>query len=388
MQTITYTLRNGKSSDFFYQELKSFAETVSIQLKSQLGDIADDGIEFILLHQLESLRTKEEYLADLLMMGVLWKEHIGKALKSPHIITSFLEYLVAVRKGYVHLKPPIDKTRGILETLFLLEERKEGFRNFLDIHSFIKLTNWLAASGDFKQEVLRFRLWQKYFASKNTEYFRNTMLSIFSTSLWFEKVASERLGVFTTNVPHFLETAPEKYKWKEDIIFCCRRPVEYHLNMVVAEIMNKAYRIDFLNCSTKAVMVPTCMREKSASECKAMKNEYDAECIGCSIECNINHIRAMGKEHSFLVYLIPHSSSYSKWLEKRAAGKDVGLIGITCVLNLITGGMEAKLLNVPVQCVLLDYCGCTNHWHKTGIPTAINYEELKRLLLIELTITS
>jgi hypothetical protein len=26
--------------------------------------------------------------------------------------------------------------------------------------------------------------------------------------------------------------------------------------------------------------------------------------------------------------------------------------------------------------VLLDYCGCRYHWHKAGIPTDINFDQL------------
>jgi hypothetical protein len=39
-----------------------------------------------------------------------------------------------------------------------------------------------------------------------------------------------------------------------------------------------------------------------------------------------------------------------------------------------------KRLYVPAQGLLLDYCGCKWHWHKDGIPTDINFNQLLRLM--------
>ena len=59
----------------------------------------------------------------------------------------------------------------------------------------------------------------------------------------------------------------------------------------------------------------------------------------------------------------------------------IGIIGVACVLNLISGGLKAK--NFVPQCVFLDYCGCKDHWHDKGIITDINMSYLLYSLGIE-----
>jgi hypothetical protein len=81
------------------------------------------------------------------------------------------------------------------------------------------------------------------------------------------------------------------------------------------------------------------------------------------------------------VYVIPHSSDFTKWLERWKDTREVGVVGVACVLNLFTGGYEMKDLNIPSQCVLLDYCGCQNHWHHEGIPTDIDQKQLLQTLM-------
>jgi hypothetical protein len=57
--------------------------------------------------------------------------------------------------------------------------------------------------------------------------------------------------------------------------------------------------------------------------------------------------------------------------------KDTGIVGVACVLNLLSGGLKARRLGIPAQCILLDSCGCGNHWDIEGIPTVLNVDQLK-----------
>ena len=53
------------------------------------------------------------------------------------------------------------------------------------------------------------------------------------------------MGSSTEEVNGFLILANEKYRYR-DYISCRKKEVEYHLNMVGAEIMNNSYREEFL----------------------------------------------------------------------------------------------------------------------------------------------
>jgi hypothetical protein len=94
----------------------------------------------------------------------------------------------------------------------------------------------------------------------------------------------------------------------------------------------------------------------------------------------ISRINIFVKKYGFSAVIIPHESSISNSKGNMLFDEDTGVIGIACVLNLISGGWMLKDKEIPAQCVLLDYCGCKNHWHNEGLPTELNFNELKRVM--------
>ncbi|MER2014473.1 MAG: hypothetical protein ABS871_07585, partial [Methanobrevibacter sp.] len=61
----------------------------------------------------------------------------------------------------------------------------------------------------------------------------------------------------------------------------------------------------------------------------------------------------------------------------RSEDKDeLGIVGVTCVLNLISGGWKSKNLSIPPQCVLLEHVACKNHWLDEDIYGKINDDVL------------
>jgi len=61
-------------------------------------------------------------------------------------------------------------------------------------------------------------------------------------SAWFEARSEAALGRYTPQVEHYLTEIRPHYRWREDVIFCGRRRVEYHLNMVGTETLNRVFR--------------------------------------------------------------------------------------------------------------------------------------------------
>jgi hypothetical protein len=122
------------------------------------------------------------------------------------------------------------------------------------------------------------------------------------------------------------------------------------------------------------------MRKEPATGCKAKSDGKELVCTACSAECNIGKVSSEMKEQGITSYLIPHSSEFSKFLAKWKDCPDTSLVGVACVLNLITGGYEMKRLGISSQCVFLDYCGCKKHWDKDGIATTLNVNQLKNIV--------
>ncbi|WP_368488716.1 DUF116 domain-containing protein [Clostridium sp. BJN0013] len=382
---ITYNLRDKlKDSDEYYKFIPDFSEQVLQKIKIKANNIIDDFRAYIIDFNIEQLRSREEYQLEVLIIGVLWNVYSEKSLDLPKIPCKTLSLLSIMRQRSWIFKKCIDNIRGKMAYRYLLnrEIHKDRIYNTVYIESdFQKLIIWLKSTGEFKFQVRRMEIWNSFFKHNNKEYVLNAGKLIVEIADWFEKESMESLGRYTLNVKSFLNNEYKFYGTREDNIFCGRREVEYHLNMVGAEILNKAFRKTFLKTNDKKVLLPACMCLKPYGVCRRKKSDEGFVCMNCSENCKVNMLDRIGKKYNFKVYIVPHeSNAFSN--KKHIRYGDVGIVGIACVLNLIEGGLKARNLNLVPQCVILDYCGCKNHWHKSGIQTDINYRKLFEILQI------
>jgi len=377
---ITYNLSSDQpDSNLFYQDLQRITDHIINQMPRSIKSIISDFRQFVNRNHLETLRSFNEYAVELLSIGIFWNVYSQNAAHLSHVKRSVLNFLFQCRQKNQRLKPLIDKLRGKLISAWLTraDEQKSIYYNF---DNFMKLLWWLEASGDFREEVKRFAHWQKYFAESPPLAVTDILFSAVQWADYFEIYTEKALGRYTKRVDEFLQHQHKKYANREDIIFTGRRKVEYHLNMVAAEILNREFKSDFEETYHKIVLLPTCMRTKTDNECKAHRRGFDIQCAGCDASCHINRITRMCRELAVETRLVPHSSQFTQWLKQYQGNKNMGLVGVACVLNLLTGGYEMKNLGLDSQCVFLDYCGCKKHWHETGIPTHLNIERLKHVL--------
>ena len=379
MEKITYFLcESNESSTEFYKKNLNFSKKVLNKLEGNFSNDINDYMNYINKNNMEQLRSKSEYLLEILMIGVFWKEHVNKAISLSKIPRNILIKLSTLREKE-SIKKIVDINRGLLEYLFL--NRRSNDKIKISLENYKKLVNYLKACGDYKEEAKRLEVWISYFFSLNKNKVEKILTSYLEFAKYFEDISQEVLGIYTKNVNLFLKNIDKKYKYREDFLFCSRKEVEYHLNMVGAQIMNEAYRKEFLKTKEKRLLLPSCMRIKDEKNCKAIKTEEGYICNSCSKNCNVNKYDKLGKKYNFQVYIIPHESSIS--VKNKIKDGHIGIIGVACVLNLISGGLKAKNLGFVPQCVFLDYCGCKDHWHDKGIITDINMSYLLYSLGIE-----
>lgn len=383
MYVITYSLREDQlHSEHYYQDIALFTDEVLLEMENLTHDIIEGYLSYLNGDAAHKLHKKEEYGFELLILGTLWKVYSGDASKLDEVPRQFLSKLAAFRRQGGSLKPGIDFIRGIMSTLFLSPDLYDNmFMLDATPEHLQKLLNWLDATGEFNQEVKCLNGWLDYLKTLPQKDASDIIAAAITLAVWFEIRSEEALGKYTQNVERYLnEMRPEHY-WSEDVIFCGRRRVEYHLSMVGAEIMNRAFREAFLNTSRKTVLLPACMRLLPASKCRAHLSGGGLICTRCTPGCAVNKITELGIENGFDVVIASHESSISAAKNDGTfLDKETGTVGVACVLNLISGGLMLRDMGIPAQCVLLDYCGCSNHWSKEGLPTELNLSQLKKVL--------
>lgn len=384
MDVITYYLKPGHSdSEEYYRDVRSFTRQVIEKARPSLIPIIDDYTNYIRTYNLEEVRAHGEYILELLSFGVLWRIYARKALAVKHAPFISMSKMSEWRKKHQNIKPLIDIVRGILLTLFLYPETKDGKPEIPTLYQIDHVCKWFEATGEFREQALRFIRWRAYWGTISGEDLHKTFFQIEEFTDWFDEASVNALGKYTMKVDSFLQSEINKYRWREDRVSCTRSRIEYHLNMVGAELLNNAFLDEFRQGEQKVVLVPGCMRGRPDDECEAVKVKEGLICSDCTPDCRVNQLRKSGKTKDgdpiYDVYIIPHASDLSLWSPK--PGRPLrSVVASACATTLVEGGWELKRYNVPAQCVLLDYCGCKKHWHTEGFPTAFNMKELRRKL--------
>lgn len=376
MNYLTYSLKlDNEDSDEYYKLASKISKDFTEKCLRDTGDILKDFMYFIENNNIENLRTREEYFIELLLIGVVLKEYINNARAFKVVTRGIFSFLNKLRmKSRGENKNRIDAIRGKLMSKILI--KKKYINKNISLEDIKLIIKWLQATGDFNEEVIRLNNWANFLENRNNEYIGKVVMECENLINYLNDIGKEQLHIYTENVENYLKTYGIEHKSKEDFIYCGKSEIQYYFNMISAEIMNDVYREKFLKCSEKLVFLPACMRQISTS-CKGIAENRGYKCINCAKSCNVSKLTALEKEYKFKIYTIPHESLLFNIYDEE--NNQVGIIGIACVLNLISGGWKALRLGFNPQCIVLDYCGCSNHWMKKPQMTDINYNRLKEL---------
>ena len=318
---------------------------------------ADDFLDF---SKKFNFKDDEETL-EALCIGVYWYLYGTTALDLNSNIHQALANLSEYRRAFPEDKLFIDELRGKLLTRFLFKPFKENNEKLTE-KNLESLINFLEATGDYVDQIPHFR------------NFSHNLDDCLGLTKWFCKNSSNYLGEYTSNLENYLEKNHTNHLMEEDVIFFHGHELEYHLNMLGAEIMNRLFKADFEKRPRKAIILPGCMCSNS-KKCKAKEDRLGNVCTFCNPECNVFKLTRQYDDCE--VYIVSHESTAFKGAKKEDMD-ELGIIGITCVLNLISGGWKSTNLSIPPQCVLLNHVACKNHWLDEDIPASINNNQLKK----------
>ncbi len=385
--------RGGKTSDMFYNELTALADRVLAEVELYAAAALRGYNQFVTSQLRETPRSQGEYAIELLTLGMALRLYREAAAETPGWVVDLARELYWMRRRSPGVKPILDFFRAGLLQLFMAKkldaavtgegpgETAGGAGRDHGMADLPRLIEWLHATGEFKAEAMRLDHWNCYLRTLPAEQADSWIRTSVSLFDWFHREAELAVGPYTAGVNRFLRSESAHRYWREDRLFCSRRAVEYHLGMIAAEIMNHAMREEFTRKPKKALLVPACMRGEHAGTCHAHSDGVDITCAGCDPDCTINRITERMRDDGVNVYMVPHSSGFSRWLERWEADKDeVGVTAVACLLNILPGGYEMRARGIASQCVPLDYPGCKKHWSREDVPTGVNEERLVEIV--------
>lgn len=257
--------------------------------------------------------------------------------------------------------------------LYISYSKKEGASFYGRLES---LHEWMAGTKEFDEIGAGFKLWLDYWLESGTV--NQDFPRILGLTEAFLETGERYLYRYVKQVPEFIRNAARIYEDREDFVFITRHVNEYYINMVGAQILNRVFREEFQAADKVYLFVPGCMAARMEG-CRAEAGRIGYVCRQCTVSCPIRLAGQIGARYGADTVIVYHSSElyHTKVPSEETS---YGVIGVACVLNLISGGLKARELGYIPQCVLLNYCGCKQHWDLEGLVTDIDKDRLEQIL--------
>jgi len=370
----TYSLRPASAPPAEYPRAVARLADEVVAAGEALRPIVEAYGQFVEESGREARRSHEEYLLEALTLGVLWRARGDEATRMTGARRDLMDRLARARRTGMARRR--DGSNGLLLSLDRPFEPGRLDPTLVDVE---RLLTWLVASGECDGEAARLEGWEAFLAADRASA-RETLTEIVIFAAAFEGWGVHALGRFTAGVDRFLGSALPNRRWREDAVQCARRRTEYHLAMVGAELLNRAWRGAFLACRRHVVVLPGCMRRRPEAACAAERTGTDLRCTSCASGCAVQTAIEVARRAGGEAVAVAHGSDLARFLRSAAlAGGDVGIVGVACVPGLLGAGWSARASGLAAQCVLLEASGC-EHWREKATPTAIDLGELRRIL--------
>lgn len=153
---------------------------------------------------------------------------------------------------------------------------------------------------------------------------------------------------------------------------------QYYLYMIEFELINRICKDDFLKSKRKIALLPHCLKDLSR-KCMSVPSGMDYICKSCSKNCYINFASNILKESNIEPYIWMTASQRALFKKQTDGRKDIGVLGIACIPELIRGMRMCLKKHIPVVGIPLDANRCAR-WMEEFHPNTVNLEKLKELV--------
>lgn len=154
---------------------------------------------------------------------------------------------------------------------------------------------------------------------------------------------------------------------------------QYHLYMLEIALINMEFKEAFKKSEVKLAFLPHCLRDFNAN-CRSEVEGLDNVCKSCSKICMVNRVSGLLKKYNIKPYIWMSANIKSIFTKMKNEKRDLGVLGIACVPELISGMRLCLRRNIPVIGIPLNANRCAR-WTGSFHQTFVNTEELEKLLI-------
>ncbi len=190
---------------------------------------------------------------------------------------------------------------------------------------------------------------------------------------------SNIMAPYLSGIAHYLDQQACRCHNPEDKLI--QKPREaYVRNLLAVAILSHLQRDEFLRCEKRVIILPECLKNYDDTTC--CKGELPggvSECTMCNADCLVFHSMDQFTDDRTAMYLEPDDLLAFLTEYKKRHGR-VGVVGVACVLTLLSGFARTIALKLPTQGVFLNYSSCAYHWASPGFNTNYSFERMAQVL--------
>lgn len=152
----------------------------------------------------------------------------------------------------------------------------------------------------------------------------------------------------------------------------------YPLFMLEIEITNRIYQDQFRQSDHKIALLPHCLRDFSR-DCQAKSDGVDYLCRRCSRTCPLRQVSDLLQAHQIQPYIWRQVRLKQYLGQLIKAGKNVGVLGIACIPELVSGLRRCIHWRLPVVGLPLNANRC-QRWLGAFYDNSVDLDALTRLV--------
>lgn len=194
----------------------------------------------------------------------------------------------------------------------------------------------------------------------------------------FINTGTEKLAPYISGVSRFVEKNKNQTE-RSDFSLRSKPANVYIRNMLAVGVLSHLNKKAFDKTEGKVLVMPDCLKNYGDWECSKIDLGNESECAQCSADCLV--FETVERFVDEKVDLVLEPEQLDKYLaERKSSQGSFGVVGVACVLTLLSGFEHTMKLKLPTQGIFLNYASCSHHWAEPGYNTSFSFSRLAKTL--------
>ncbi len=194
----------------------------------------------------------------------------------------------------------------------------------------------------------------------------------------FLEIAASELAPYLAGVDDFARRQADDAWPRRDELR--RKSAEAYLrNLLTVGVLNRLNRPAFGSATRRIIVLPACLKDFGDQPCAKIEEGNASTCAECTPDCIVCRTVASFADASTSVVLEPEDLAAFLTEAKDKSGA-LSVIGVACILTLLSGFQTTMTLKLPTQGIFLNYSSCGHHWAEPPYNTNFSLHRLAQVL--------